>query len=734
MSNVEFELAEQFALHTRRHCFITGRAGTGKTTLLRKLAQVARKNIVVVAPTGVAAVNAGGVTIHSMFGLPLTCFVPTDDAVDPNIATNRRRLLSEHLRLRSEKLRVLRELELMIIDEVSMVRCDTLDAIDLVLRTVRHNHQPFGGVQALLIGDVHQLPPVAKEAEWNVLKHYYPSPYFFDSVIWAQLHAGQIELQKVYRQNDTRFLSLLNNIRHRRPSGDDYQALRERYDPTFKPQEPGYVLLSTHNYKADSVNSSELASLPGRTHSFAAQIDGEFPEGLFPCDEVLQLKVGAQVMFSRNDTEAGAYYNGKLATVKQIHGTDITVTFRDSDIDYTPHREIWENIGYRIEEESGRVIKQVLGTFSQYPLRLAWAITIHKSQGLTFDKVIIDAGRSFAAGQVYVALSRCRSLEGIVLHSLITPGALREDSRIDAFSTSHHGARELQEILAQAKTEYAHYLLLQLFTFDGLSANLKEWQDLIAETKLPDKQNTVELYARLCAQVGEVDATAEKFQRQLRRLIEAAGNDASTLPILEERCRKAIDYFTERIATQLATPLREHIDALAYKKKVKRYLDHMRLVENTCWSKIEQLYGARFLDEQLYTGTVRHRRCAPSAFADAGVSASKGNGGTFQATLDLHRQGKTADEIAVTRGLSMGTIKTHLARWITNGEIDIYDVLPADTVDTVLAFMRENPGATLKAIRSGTGDQFDYNDIRMIAAHCSPARASDHKAKKVTHR
>ena len=289
MTNVEFELAEQFALYTRKHCFVTGKAGTGKTTLLRRLAERTQKNVVVVATTGVAAVNAGGVTIHSMFGLPLTCFVPNDDFVDPNVATNRYRLLREHLRLRKEKLRVLREMDLLIVDEVSMVRCDTLDAIDLVLRTVRRNRQPFGDVQVLLIGDVHQLPPVAKEAEWSLLKTYYRSPYFFDSLVWRELNAAQIELQTIYRQSDARFLTLLNNVRNRKLHADDYRRLQERYDPAFKPPEPGYVRLTTHNRQADSVNSSELTNLPGRTHSFAAQIEGEFPEALFPCDEALHV-------------------------------------------------------------------------------------------------------------------------------------------------------------------------------------------------------------------------------------------------------------------------------------------------------------------------------------------------------------------------------------------------------------------------------------------------------------
>jgi Helix-turn-helix domain/PIF1-like helicase/UvrD-like helicase C-terminal domain len=684
---------------------------------------------VVVAPTGVAAVNAGGVTIHSMFGLPLTCFVPNDDFVDPNIATNRHRLLREHLRLRKEKLRVLREMELLIVDEVSMVRCDTLDAIDLVLRTVRRNRQPFGDVQVLLIGDVHQLPPVAKEVEWNLLKNYYRSPYFFDSLAWRQLNAAQIELQAIYRQSDARFLALLNGVRNRKLDANDYRLLQERYDPAFRPPEPGYVRLTTHNRQADSVNSSELTNLPGKTHSFAAQIDGNFPEALFPCDEVLHLKIGAQVMFIRNDSEAGAYYNGKLASVKRIVGTDVTVRFRDSGMDYTLHREVWENIGYGVEEESGRIVRQQLGTFSQYPLRLAWAITIHKSQGLTFDKVIIDAGRSFAAGQVYVALSRCRSLEGIVLHSPITAGALHDDPRISQFSASNHAAGELQDVLAREKTRYASYLLVRLFMFAELSSHLDEWRELIAAKKIPDRAAAIELHDRIRARIGEIDATAEKFQRQLRRLIETTESDPQSVAMLKERCRKAIGYFTGQIATQLAVPLREHVSVLGYKKKVKRYVNHVRLLEDSCWSKIDRLYGARFLDERLYDGEAVHVRAKHTQQVTSVTSSSKGKGGTYRDTLDLHRQGKSADEIAVIRGLSVGTIKSHLARGIAHGEIDVYDVLPAETINPLLAFLREHKGATVTAIRNGTGDRFDYNDIRMVVAHSSRAGAQTEREK-----
>ena len=714
MTNPEFELAEQFVLHTRKHCFVTGKAGTGKTTLLKGVASATQKSVVVVAPTGVAAVNAGGVTIHSMFGLPLTCFVPSDDVIDPNMATNRYRLLGERLRLTREKLQVLREMDLLIIDEVSMVRADIFDAIDVVLRHVRGNRQPFGDAQVLLIGDVHQLPPVVKEAEWQILKTYYRSPYFFDSRVWPQLHAARIELQRIYRQRDERFLELLNGIRNRQLDRDDSRRLQERYVPDFKPPEPGYVLLTTHNRKADSVNSSELANLPGPSHAFEARIEGEFPEALFPCDAVLQLKIGAQVMFIRNDTEAGAYYNGKLAIVKRIDDMGITVTFRDSGLDYTLHPQIWENFGYRVEETSGKVVQEELGTFRQYPLRLAWAITIHKSQGLTFDKVIIDAGRSFAAGQVYVALSRCRSLEGIVLHSLITPSVLYKEPRIDEFSASHQAPEELQGELAREKIHYAHYLMLRLFAFSEVLDHLEPWQQLIAEKALPDESPAVTVYERVSTQMDDINATALKFRRQLQRLIEGTASDPNGVAILKERCVRAIEYFTGQIATQIVAPLREHIGTLGHKKKTKRYAHHLQRVEESCWSKIERLYGARFLDEKLYKGEALHAR-SKSTPAATGERQEKGN--SRQDTLELHRQGKTAEEIAALRGLAVGTIKSHLARLIASGTIKVHEVLPAETIDPVLDFLRENANAKLAAIRKGTGDKFDYHDIRMIVAH-----------------
>lgn len=711
--SAEFELAEQFALYTHRHFFLTGKAGTGKTTLLKHIAQRTTKNFVVVAPTGVAAINAGGVTIHSMFGLPLTAFAPTNDFVDLNVATNRRRLLDEHMKYRKDKLKVLQEMDMLIIDEVSMVRADILDAIDFVLRTVRRNQQPFGDVQVMLIGDMHQLPPVIKDEEWKILSKYYTGPYFFNSLVWQQIEAAEIELKKIYRQSDRNFLSLLNNIRHQQMDEYDYEKLKERYQPNFNPTEQGYILLATHNSKANSVNESELRKLIGRTFMFEAEVEGDFPESMYPCDKILQLKEGAQVMFIRNDAEEGKYYNGKLAVVKEISGDDIIVTFNDNGQDYQLKRETWENINYTVEAGTEKINKDVNGTFSQYPLRLAWAITIHKSQGLTFDNVIIDAGASFAAGQVYVALSRCRTLEGIVLHSMITPKSLHGDMRIVEFTESHHSNGELTQILSEAKSQYASYLLKRLFTFTKLADGLEEWKTMLYDKELPGKDNGIAVYQQTLKGIETINSTAQKFGHQLNKLIADYDHSDDVGP-LKERCQKAIEYFTENIFEQLIKPLHAHIQELAYKAKVKKYVRHLQQIQQGWWNKVSHLYQGQFMDEQLYAGEIKYSREKLEQVVSSNTSGKKEKGGTYQDTLDLHRKGISLKEIAEVRSLALSTIKGHMAKWILTGDVNVSELLPAETIQEVSRFLKQNPEKTVSAALNVFGDKYDGGDLRMI--------------------
>lgn len=716
MQNNEFELAKQFALYTNKHFFLTGKAGSGKTTLLKEIAKQTTKNFVVVAPTGVAAINAGGVTIHSQFNLPLTSFIPNSDSVNLNLITNRRALM-EHMNFRKDKRKVIQEMDLLIIDEISMVRADILDAVDFVMRKVRRRERPFGGVQVMLIGDMHQLPPVVKDQEWATLKNYYTSPYFFDSIVWKQLDAAEIELKKIYRQTDRRFLSLLNNIRHQQLDEADYEALKERYNPGFRPTEEGYILLSTHNAKANSVNETELKKLEGRPYAYEAEIIGDFPEHIYPCEKYLQLREGAQVMFTRNDAVEGKYYNGKLAVVKKLTYDTITVTFNDNKEDYLLKKEIWENISYTVDPSSDKIDKNVIGTFSQFPLRLAWAITIHKSQGLTFDKVIIDAGNSFAAGQVYVALSRCRTLEGIVLHSLITQNSLHGDIKITEFSEAHHSEAELENVLEQAKVEFANEQLKRLFDFHKLRERVGDWKENLFEKEIPDKETALALFDNVAAQIETIVSTSEKFERELTRLLNDFNADKRNIVPLKQRSEKAIEYFTEQIFNLLIMPLHTHITAMAYKSKVKRYVQQVQYVQDSFWTKLNQLYTARFMDEKIYNGEIKYTREQLKTIESSVTSGKKEKGGTFKDTLELYNQGKTAEEIAELRSLTVGTIKSHLAKWITTGDVDIYKVLPAETINPLLAFFTDSSEKSVAAAFKKFGDKYDGSDVRMVLAH-----------------
>ena len=416
--NSELALAWQFIENTGTHLFLTGKAGTGKTTFLRRLKQESPKRMVVLTPTGIAAINAGGVTIHSFFQIPFAPYVP-----ESSFSTN----ATYRFRFGKEKINIIRSMDLLVIDEISMVRADLLDAVDEMLRRYRDHHKPFGGVQLLMIGDLQQLAPVVKEEEWQMLKKYYDTPYFFSSLALKQTEYCTIELKTVYRQNDGVFLDLLNRIRENHCDSQVLEALNRRCLPDFQPRkEEGYIRLVTHNYQAQRINNYELEQLPGRSYAFRATIDGKFPEYSYPTDEVLELKKGAQVMFVKNDSSGEhRYYNGMIGEVTAVSASSIEVRAKDSGEDFLLQEEEWANAKYVLDEESKEIVEDIEGTFRQFPLKLAWAITIHKSQGLTFERAIIDASSSFAHGQTYVALSRCKTLEGLVLSAPLSARVIK---------------------------------------------------------------------------------------------------------------------------------------------------------------------------------------------------------------------------------------------------------------------------------------------------------------------
>lgn len=466
-----FDLAFRFVTETNENIFLTGKAGTGKTTFLKYLQQNCSKNIIVAAPTGVAAINAGGVTLHSLFQLPFHPFIPTP--------TGQNELLQK-LRFTSRRLNLLRKMDLLVIDEISMVRSDTLDAIDTILRYVRRKENlPFGGVQVLFIGDLYQLPPVATYQDWNILQGFYNSEFFFDSQVIRDDVPVLIELKKIFRQKEDTFISILNKVRNNEMDAEDFERLHARHIPHFEPDKSEkYITLTSHNQQADRINSNRLLQLGKVGFVYKAEIQGDFPESMFPADQSLELKLGAQVMFIRNDSEK-RFFNGKIGTVKSLDNEEIIVECDGQNINVA--QETWDNTRYTLNRTDGKLEQEVMGTFTQFPLRLAWAITIHKSQGLTFDKVMIDAGSAFSSGQVYVALSRCTSLEGIVLLTRIPSSAILCNQNVVESHQRMSPRGSLAERFEGARQVFTQQLLDDLFSFDELFLNLKILAERVGE-------------------------------------------------------------------------------------------------------------------------------------------------------------------------------------------------------------------------------------------------------------
>ena len=542
-----FLLAERYVLETGVSVFLTGKAGTGKTTFLKSIISSSTKRCAVVAPTGVAAINAGGVTIHSFFQLPLCPYLPDVKELVTEYQTP-----EKYRGLKKERIKILRTLDLLIIDEISMVRADILDAIDSVLRRYRRDERPFGGLQLLMIGDIQQLPPVLKDSERKFFEQVYPSPFFFNSKALQKLDYIVIELQKVHRQSDALFLEILNDVRSGHPSPATLKHLNSRLDPSFVPPDgEKWIRLTTHNAQADNVNSSKLAALKSEQHEFSADIEGTFPENAYPADMQLRLKVGAQVMFIRNDTSgAGRYYNGKIGTVSDI-GEGIIVT-DEAGRKISVAQEEWDNVRYELSDETGEIVSAIDGKFRQYPLRLAWAVTIHKSQGLTFDRVMIDAGAAFSFGQVYVALSRCRTLEGIVLCSPITSRCTFSNDEVRSFESGYTPQSMAGAQLESCRASYFADTLCEAF-------NLKELRYRYNRVNRIYQVGLSNLYpaqaakfrnlaeeSDSCAGIKALSDIAARFQLQVRSIIGREGRDSA---FLKERVLKAAEYFSDQIAT-----------------------------------------------------------------------------------------------------------------------------------------------------------------------------------------
>ncbi len=528
--NEVFDLAYRFVTETSENIFLTGKAGTGKTTFLKYLKENCTKNIVVAAPTGVAAINAGGVTLHSLFQLPFHPFLPS--------VNNKKELLAK-VRYNKQRRQLLRKTELLVIDEISMVRCDVMDAIDTILKSIRRNHHlPFGGIQLLCIGDLHQLSPVAQNHEWNILKGYYDSPFFFDSLAIKEQMPLLIELNKIYRQKEESFVALLNKVRNNEMSENDFMDLHHRFIPGFSPaSNENFITLTSHNSQADLINQQQLYKINTSSFNYKARIEGDFPDHLYPVDEDLVLKEGAQVMFLKNDPIQKRFFNGKIGVVKHLEKDIISVDCGGTIIEVSV--ETWENSRYTLNRTDGKLEQETLGMFTQYPLRLAWAITIHKSQGLTFDKVMIDAGSAFSSGQVYVALSRCTSLDGIVLLSKIPSSAIYNNNNVIKGQQllTHKGP--LAERFTGARLVFTLQLLEEIFSFneigsacDLLEFNIKQHQDKLNKgatewiAKIKESFTVEKVlglkFIALTSELMKEEAVIEKNKHLQKRIIDAA--------------------------------------------------------------------------------------------------------------------------------------------------------------------------------------------------------------------
>lgn len=662
-----YELAYEYVQHTNRCIFLTGKAGTGKTTFLRRLRQECPKQMAVVAPTGVAAINAEGVTIHSLFQLPPQVFIPSPEA--------RKQLFSE-MQMRAHKQRVLRNLELLVIDEVSMVRSDLLDTIDAVLRHYKHmpNH-PFGGVQVLVIGDLFQLSPVAREEEWRIMQDYYTGPYFFQALVFQQLRPIYIELDHVFRQTNIDFVEILNQVRNNSLTAHSLQMLNARYQPDFQADEQSeyYITLSTHNRKVDAINQHHFESLSGKVYRYSASIKDTFPESMYPMDEVLTLRLGARVMFTKNDSSAEKrYYNGKLGIVSHLTDKTITVTC-DGEKPIDVQRETWENLRYVAQAGSETIHAEVIGSFSHYPLRLAWAITIHKAQGLTFDRVVIDAADAFAAGQVYVALSRCRQLEGIVLLTKIPSHALTNAPEVLAFTQSQQQPLSYtQQQLQLAQREYMIVLFCALYDFRELINRCYALMHMVG--KMDSVQHADDTYfSTIITDLEAVHTVGERFQQQLRQLIYH-----DQIDMLKERLRAASKYYAPKLHQLLqcisTCPLRSNDKGDA------------SLLGQSLFDIYAELARKSYLQSQVastptisgyFKARAAFRLKEPNFLIYTTKKKARMSATAFQ-SLSLLEQGYRLSEIAQMRKITLPTVVRHLRQFLGDGLIKLSDVFPAD--------------------------------------------------------
>jgi len=746
--------ALRFINQTNRSVFLTGKAGTGKTTLLKEIIRTTHKNVVVVAPTGIAALNAGGVTVHSMFQMPFAGFLPTHSQpphFSDTVRFETKDSLRRHFAMRAEKKSVILNMELLVIDEVSMLRADLLDAIDYMLRSIRHKNMAFGGVQVLYIGDLLQLPPVVRNEEWAVLQNYYRGKFFFHSQVVQHNPPVYIELDKIYRQTDARFIDVLNNLRNNIITNDDLKVLNEFVNPNFDlKNNQGYITLTTHNAKADAMNATALDELDGKEYFYVPEIVDDFPEKLYPVEHTLRLKVGAQVMFVKNDlSPEKRYFNGKIGVIKSLSKEEVLVHFPEDNVTIEAERYEWQNMRYVVDDITKEIKEDILGTFVHYPLKLAWAITVHKSQGLTFDKAVLDVSQVFMPGQAYVALSRLRSLNGLILLSPMRMNGISNDADVMDYASGKAGEDEMEHSLQRETVNFVGNFLKDSFDWQDLATLWqKHKMSYLQEGEKSVKHRYREWASRQEDNIHNVLDASGKFMKQLDSLFAQQEVD---MAFVNERILKAADYFFPAMDS-MATGLYSKMEELVRLKRAKAFFEELAELEELQTAALMRLLKSKRLMEVVLSGETISKeslitpqiqnyrknkiediraimRANPTTiveeegedyttqrYAPKKKKTGEPKKTTLEETFDLWKQNLTVAQIAERRKLTETTILSHFAGLIQTGKATVEDVLGQDKIEALREAFIGFDGESLNGLKEKYGDRFTWGELRLYKA------------------
>ncbi|TXI87498.1 MAG: helicase [Crocinitomicaceae bacterium] len=752
------EFTTRFINQTQRSVFLTGKAGTGKTTLLHKIIASTHKQAVIVAPTGIAALNAGGTTIHSMFQLPFAGFIPDFGAApsfSERVKLENKETLMRHFNMNKQRKNVLTGMELLIIDEVSMLRADLLDAIDWTLRNVRKTNSPFGGVQVLYIGDLLQLPPVVKQEEWNVLRNYYAGIFFFNAQVIRESPPVYIELNKIYRQTDDKFISILNNLRNNSISKADVETMNAFVKPDFDIKSNlGYITLTTHNSKADEMNAKALKELAGTSYFFEASITGEFPPHMFPLESTLELKEGAQVMFVKNDPSFEKnYFNGKMGVVKALSEGEILVYFEEEDKTIEVETHEWQNIRYTLDENTKEIKEEILGTFVHFPLKLAWAITVHKSQGLTFDKAVLDVSQVFAPGQAYVALSRLRSLDGLVLLAPMRMNGLTNDQNVMQFATNKADEKQLVHSLETETKVFLLEFLKKAFEWRDLNDmwRIHEASYLMAGSKTEKSKHKV-WALRQATSIQDMMDSSQKFTVQLDKIFRRPHFE---LNFVVERFNAAYDYFYKTLDNLVYSTLKK-IEEVKKQKQAKAYLEELEAIDEQQIAVVINLKRAKLLLENVQNGREitkensynseilnykltkialikQEMRQNPSLMdlhatfeqtetielkvgKGANEREARTRKSTTDVTLEMIQTNHSIEEIATLRKVSPTTIMSHVTKLIKQELLTLDEVLSSEKIDALQEAFDGYDEESLTPLKEKYGNLFTWDELKLYRA------------------